>query len=361
MGNYADISHYHPVSDWDKVKKSSAFLISKATQGTSFVDSTLESFIKGCESNKIPYWLYTYLNKGDELAQAKYLVKTCKDKVGDYFRGYILDVEAGNTADNVKSALEYLEGLGGKVGLYTGWSNYDTYKSVISGRASTTFWWESRYGKDDGSYNSGYPCHDGVDLHQFTSNGTCDGISGKCDLNRLTGAKKESWFTDVTSGSKDNSDTETPSGTTLELVYQTMLGTYGNGDARKTALGSRYNEVMEVINHIASASVSTLVTETKAGNYGNGDTRKVVLGSRYDEVQAKINSSNSSASTVSYYSKYLGSSNSLVDALKAIGVDSSKTNRTKIAKANGISDYTGTEAQNTKLLNLLKSGKLKKA
>lgn len=52
---------------------------------------------------------------------------------------------------------------------------------------------------------------------------------------------------------------------------------------------------------------------------------------------------------------------SIADALESIGVDGSKTNRTKIAKANGITNYTGTADQNGKLLKLLKTGKLKKA
>lgn len=51
---------------------------------------------------------------------------------------------------------------------------------------------------------------------------------------------------------------------------------------------------------------------------------------------------------------------SLVDALKSIGVDSSFDNRKVIATNNGITDYQGTASQNTKLLNLLKAGKLKK-
>lgn len=63
-------------------------------------------------------------------------------------------------------------------------------------------------------------------------------------------------------------------------------------------------------------------------------------------------------STTVYYAKYTGSSGSISDALKAIGVDNSFTNRAAIAKANGITNYSGTAAQNTQLLNLLKQGKL---
>ena len=64
------------------------------------------------------------------------------------------------------------------------------------------------------------------------------------------------------------------------------------------------------------------------------------------------------ASTVNYFPKYTGSSNSLVTGLKAVGADSSYSYRKQIAAANGISGYSGTASQNTQMLKLLKSGKL---
>lgn len=65
-------------------------------------------------------------------------------------------------------------------------------------------------------------------------------------------------------------------------------------------------------------------------------------------------------STATYYPAYTGNSISLVDALKAIGTDGSYSARKQIAEKNGIYDYLGTEKQNTKLLTLLKAGKLLK-
>ena len=195
MSKYPDISHHHPVSDWDKIEKNCPFIITKATQGTSFVDSAMESIVKQCEKRGIPYWLYAYLNKGDELEQAKFLVKTCKDKVGKCFVGYILDVEAGNTAAGVQKAVDYLKTLNEKMMIYTMYAQYSTYKNVIKNRPTKCAWWEARYGLNDGVYRSNYPCHDGVDLHQFTSQGSCPGISDKIDLNRITGqGKSEKWF-----------------------------------------------------------------------------------------------------------------------------------------------------------------------
>ena len=65
------------------------------------------------------------------------------------------------------------------------------------------------------------------------------------------------------------------------------------------------------------------------------------------------------AKNVKYYEpikSYKG--NSFVDALKKRGVNASMTFRKKIASVNGIKNYTGTAKQNSKLLNLMKKGKL---
>ena len=67
------------------------------------------------------------------------------------------------------------------------------------------------------------------------------------------------------------------------------------------------------------------------------------------------------AKTVKYYEpikSYKG--NSFVDALKKRGVNASMAFRKKIASVNGIKNYTGTTKQNSKLLNLMKKGKLVK-
>jgi len=61
--------------------------------------------------------------------------------------------------------------------------------------------------------------------------------------------------------------------------------------------------------------------------------------------------------------KYLSNKNyrgtSIVDALNQIKVDSSYNYRAKLAKNNGINNYTGTASQNTKMLEMLKKGTLK--
>lgn len=68
-----------------------------------------------------------------------------------------------------------------------------------------------------------------------------------------------------------------------------------------------------------------------------------------------------SAASVQYYPKYTGTSTSIAAALKSLGIDNSYTHRCAIAKANSITGYSGTAAQNTNMLTLLKAGKLIKA
>ena len=86
-----------------------------------------------------------------------------------------------------------------------------------------------------------------------------------------------------------------------ELAREVIAGKYGNGDARKSALGSRYSEVQSKVNEILngnkpisqpstpSVDILTLVKKTIRGDFGNGQARRNALGSNYDEVQRQVN------------------------------------------------------------------------
>lgn len=79
---------------------------------------------------------------------------------------------------------------------------------------------------------------------------------------------------------------------------------------------------------------------------GNGHTAIVLS----DGAKAKA--------TTEYFKKYTGDTTSIVTALKSIGATSDFDYRSKIAKANGITGYSGTATQNTNMLKLLKQGGL---
>lgn len=148
---------------------------------------------------------------------------------------------------------------------------------------------------------------------------------------------------------------------------------YSNVDSsgRRTRNGSQIyswkkHGKLPYIDYVASSDVSydtksteELAKEVIDGKWGNGQERKDRLGSRYAEVQAKVNEI--LTPKVNYLSNTTYTGVSIVDALKEIGIDSSYSYRSKLAIANGITNYIGSSEQNTKLLNLLKQGKLKSA
>ena len=68
------------------------------------------------------------------------------------------------------------------------------------------------------------------------------------------------------------------------------------------------------------------------------------------------------AAKVEYYGAYKGKGTSIVSALQSVGEkDTSLAHRKRIAAANGITGYQGTVAQNLKMVQLIKAGKLIKA
>lgn len=91
-----------------------------------------------------------------------------------------------------------------------------------------------------------------------------------------------------------------PSGSVTDLAKRAIAGEFGNGEARKAALGSRYAEVQAEVNRLlgqgggsssggSSANIDQLARDVIAGKYGNGDARKRALGSNYAAVQARVN------------------------------------------------------------------------
>lgn len=93
---------------------------------------------------------------------------------------------------------------------------------------------------------------------------------------KYVGAAKDS---DSDSGSNDVSNASL-----LELATKVIKGEYGNGTARKAALGSRYNEVQAKVNDLYAKANKVI-----KGAYGNGTARKTALGNEYDIVQYIVN------------------------------------------------------------------------
>lgn len=87
-------------------------------------------------------------------------------------------------------------------------------------------------------------------------------------------------------------------------------------------------------------------------NKSNGKVLNGLVKRRADEKALFLKSDIKYLSNKSYKGK------SIVEALQQINVDYSYSYRKKLALANGINAYTGTNVQNLRMLNLLKNGKL---
>ncbi len=97
--------------------------------------------------------------------------------------------------------------------------------------------------------------------------------------------------------------TPSPSKTIDELAKEVIAGKWGNNPERKNRLteaGYDYSKVQARVNEMLSGNtpkpnptpsndILTLVKKTIRGDFGNGDARKKALGSNYSEVQKQVN------------------------------------------------------------------------
>lgn len=321
-----DVSYHNGKIDWAKVKASGvdgAIIRCGFGDNISSQDDTQwKRNADECTRLGIPFGTYIYsYAKTDAQArsEAEHVLRLVKGYKLSYPVYYDLE-EAGTQSgavNRMKIFAEIIENAGYWVGVYCNKSWWDNTLKSLGDRYTK---WIARYNSTLGM--------SGVDMWQYTSSGSVSGISGRVDMNHcyrdfpkeINGASSGGSSSGSTSGS-----TTTPSGSTLDLVVGVMQGKYGNGDARKKALGTRHNEVQNFINHISSASVDTLVSEVKAGKYGNGNTRKTVLGSRYTEVQNKINQQSAKKSNDEIANEVIagkwGDGNTRKSKLQAAGYD----------------------------------------
>lgn len=106
---------------------------------------------------------------------------------------------------------------------------------------------------------------------------------------------------------KETQPTPSPKKSLDEIAKDVINGKYGNYPERKTRLeaeGYNYSEVQGRVNEMLNSNkpsqpstpsqpagddLLTLVKKTIRGDFGNGEARRKALGSRYDEVQRQVN------------------------------------------------------------------------
>lgn len=313
-----DVSHFQGNIDWNKVKGNIDFAILRlgwiGNNNNHTLDTKFETYYNACKSAGIPIgiYVYNYCNSEDTVKSgAEWTVNQLKDKGIDL--PIYIDMEDRSIENLGKDKLTniciafntVIENAGYWAGVYANLNWYTNYlnKDTIKARYTT---WVAHYGISQDRYEGQY------DMLQYSDTGTISGISGNVDM---------------------------------DIMYRYLI-----------------NEIKESNTGTDRKTVEELAREVIAGKWGNGEERKIKLtnaGYDYSAVQAKVNEIlGVDTSITNYYPAISSSYNSIVEALKSIGVDSSFNNRKKIAVKNGINNYTGTATQNIELLDKLKAGRL---
>ena len=325
------------------------FVIIKSTQGTSYVNKDCDRAYQQAKAAGKLLGVYHYFSGGDPYAEAEFFVKNVKGYVGEAI--LVLDWE-GEQNSKFSQGPAVAKPFLDKVAELTGvrpliyMSKSVCRQHDWSAVASEYALWVAQYADNNTTGyqskpwtdNKGYGAWNSPVIFQYSSSGRLAGYSGNLDIN-IAYMDATAWKA-YAKGSKASPTPapspaptqNTPTGSTLDLVYGVMTKKYGDGEARKAALGTRYNEGQDMINHIENSSAATLAEETKNGKYGNDPVRKTVLGKKYSAVQDIINGKTSgSGSSAVYYTVKNG------DTLSGIAAKYGTTYQ-KIASLSGISN-----------------------
>ena len=384
-----DVSHHNGTIDWESVKASGIDgAIIRCGFGSDIASQDDEQWKRNadeCTRLGIPFGVYLY-----SYATTNSMAKSEVEHVLRLIKGYKLsypvyyDLEEDGTesgaAERARIFCEAIEAAGYWAGVYANKNWWDNYLTGLNEYTR----WVARYNSTLGM--------DNVDMWQYTSGGSVPGISGRVDMNHcyrdfpkeITGSSGGSGGSGSSSGGENSGSTYTGNSV---VDYLKSIG-QDSSFANRKKLAAQYGinnysgtaaQNLELLNKLRGGSSSgsssgytgnSLVDYLKSiGKDSSFAARKKYAAqygiSGYSGTAAQntqllnLMRGGSAPAASSYYPAF--SSSSIVDGLKSIGVDSSFSHRSKIAAANGISGYSGTAAQNNKLCSLAKQGKLKKA
>lgn len=298
--NGIDIASYQAGIDLGKVPCD--FVIVKATEGVGYVNPDCDRAVQQCIKHGKCWGTYHYVNGSGAVKEADYYVNNIKGYLG---RGILcIDWEGGaNRAWGNYSYLETLvsrviERTGIKPLIYVQASAYAPTAAVA--KRHDCGLWVAQYADMNATGYQGTPWNEGAyscAIRQYSSAGRLSGWSGNLDLDKFYG-DANAWRkyagapgaaapapkpVDPLAGKSDN-----------QLADEVIAGKYGDGDARKKALGARYGAVQAIVNQrlsnpLAGKTDAQLASEVIAGKYGDGENRKRALGNRYNAVQAIVN------------------------------------------------------------------------
>ena len=289
------------ISNWQKgfslADTKPGFVIVKATEGLTFTDKCCDGFVQNAIKLDIPFGYYHFARSNDATKEATYFYNQTKGYTGKGIP--VLDFEVLNSNSWLETWCKTYHELSGVYPLVYMNSDY------INNRGYGTDWvkshcglWLAGYPKAYTAYPVNSTCpykHAGWTLAawQFTSSLAMGGMSidGNFFYGDAMAWGKYAGSSTNASANTNTSVTETKLSALQVWQYarRVLNGEFGNGSARKAALGSNYDTVQSAVNMLVNGTDKALAQIVLTGTMGNGQTRKNILGSRYAKVQAQVN------------------------------------------------------------------------
>ena len=264
-----DVSEHQGKIDWKKVKNDGIEgVIIRAGFGRGNRDAQLTNNLNGAKANGLHIGIY-WFSYAYTASMAKNEAYFCHEAIKDYKDSIDLPVffdweydsmrfaktkgvkpTRQNITDWNKVFCEEIKGLGFTPGYYC---NLDYSKNYIDCNQLKDYklWW-AQYTKTEKKDNY---------IWQYSDKGKVNGISGNVDMDTLWSFEPDKPVEPV--------NPDIAGKTTEELAKEVIEGKYGNDEARKKALGDRYDEVQALVNQMLAKPV------VKYG-YEIGKTYKVI-------------------------------------------------------------------------------------
>lgn len=314
------------------------FVICKATQGTGYINPDYSRAMQQADNLGKLTGVYHYIDGTVSAeAEAEHFIDVVKDRIGKSILCLDWESEQNQAWGNLNYLDKVIKAVYNKTGVHPLiYASLSVFPWDLAKDNNCGTWVAQYADMNPTGYQSDPWNNFDCTIRQYTSTGRLPGYNGNLDLN-LGKLTAEQWMQyAAVNGTVSPAPTPAPSDSTnineaslLSLIVKTMQGKFGNEEDRMDALGARYSEVQNAIDHIYSADAKTLADEVWAGKYGDGDTRKAALGNRYDEVMAVVNKANTSTGSAQTYTVKSG------DTLSGIA-EKFGTTYQQLANINGI-------------------------
>lgn len=278
------------ISNWQKgfeiAKNNPGFVICKATEGTTFTDSTCDGFIQDAIKADIPFGFYHFAGQNDPEKEASFFYKQTKGYIG---KGVpVLDFEVRNSNKWLETWCKAYYKLSKVYPWVYMSANY------VNNLGYGTEWLEKHCALWLAGYPTAYidypndtacPYQHGkwaLAAWQFTSSLQMGGmiIDGDIFYGSKAAWNKYAQGNTAKSAKSSAKADKLSDQAVLKMATDTIKGLYGTGVKRKKKLGTAYKAVQAKINDLYAKANDVI-----KGKYGDGAIRKKKLGEEYEIVQ----------------------------------------------------------------------------